>query len=328
MRFRACYTCAVGLFFMLGGSVHGQGQESEQRLSPADPIRVGVYRVDVGVTVTDALGHFMKGLHRGDFRVFDDGAEQPVTEFIPIEDPAQLVFMVECGPAAYFRGDSQLHAAETLLNSISPNDRVAVVGYSQTPQLILDFTTDKRRAQSALHDLTSTGTFGALNLSSSLIKTLDWLASTPGKKTIVLLSTGIDTSSGVDWQAIQERLGSSDVRILAVSVSDDLRKVPKSRKLSADKRDDRSYMKEMIAGSDKNLFEISSITGGRAYFPRNGREFDHAYAEIAQLVSHEYTLAFVPPALDGRLHSIEVKVKHSWGRVDHREVYLAPLSSH
>jgi len=65
-------------------------------------------------------------------------------------------------------------------------------------------------------------------------------------------------------------------------------------------------------------------TGGRVYLPRNEKEFDRAYSEIAQLVRHEYSIAFSPPSNDGQLHTIQVKVKRFWCRVDHRQAYFAP----
>jgi hypothetical protein len=83
-------------------------------------------------------------------------------------------------------------------------------------------------------------------------------------------------------------------------------------------------VKQVFAQADQSLRALSEATGGRVYFPRNTKEFDRAYSEIAQLVRHEYSLAFVPPSHDDRLHSIEVKVKGSSYRVDHRQAYLAP----
>jgi hypothetical protein len=61
------------------------------------------------------------------------------------------------------------------------------------------------------------------------------------------------------------------------------------------------------------------------YFPKSQKEFDQAYREIAQLIRHEYSLAFAPPANDGQLHKIEVRVKGMGRQADYRQAYLAPL---
>jgi len=294
-----------------------------QSQEPTPPIRVTVNRVNVGVTVTDSTGHFISGLRREDFHIFDNEVEQPITDFLPIEEPAQLLLLIESGPGVYFLGQGHFRAADTLLNSISPADRVAVAAYSNAPQLILGFTPGKTAARYALQNLDFNIGFADLNLSASVAATLDWLAPLPGKKTIVLLSTGFDTSPPETWQIVQQKLQTSDVRILAVSLSGDFRKPLKGKKRSAQNRADRDFVNEGFRKADESLQQLSAATGGRVYFPKNAAEFNRAYAEIAQLVRHEYSLAFAPPAADGQLHNLKVKANNSSYQVDHRQAYLA-----
>jgi Ca-activated chloride channel family protein len=308
--------------FVLVAALLGPCQVQSQE--PTPPIRVTVQRVNVGVSVTDSSGHFVSGLSRQDFHVFDNGVEQPITDFLSIEEPAQLVLLIESGPAVALFGKNHLLAADALLASISPTDSVAIASYSRSPQLLLDFTPNKAEARAALRDIHFGSGYADLNLSSSLAATIDWLAPLPGKKTIVLLSTGVDTSPIQNWQLIQQKLNTSDVRILAVSLSGDLRKPAKRKKLSADDREARAFLKQVFGEADQWLRELSHSTGGRSYFPKNTQEFSRAYAEIAQLVRHEYSIAFAPPTNDGQLHSLKVKAKHSWYKADHRQAYLAP----
>jgi len=307
------------LFLAFAGA---DAQERQQE--PPPTIRVNVDRVNVGVIVTDTRGHFVENLRREDFQVFDKGIEQPLTGFATYEEPAQVLLLIESGPAVVFLGKSHFHAADTLLNSLSLGDRVAIASYSKEPELLFDFTPDKTMARLALENLNFMVGFGDLNLSSSLALAIDWLATFPGKKSVVVLSTGLDTSPPEKWPMVQQKLKASDVRVLAVSLSGDFRKPAKHRKLSPQERPDRAFVKRGFAAADQSLHELSEATGGRVYFPKNQKEFDRAYAEIAQLVRHEYSLAFTPPSQDGQLHSITVKVKGFGRRVDHRQAYLAP----
>jgi VWFA-related protein len=185
--------CLLGLFLILNNPASLVAQEPTQTSLSPGAIRVSVDRVNVGVTVTSLHGNFVKGLRREDFRVFDNGVEQPVTGFLSIEEPAQVVLLLECGPAALFLKKSEFQAADTLLGSISPVARVAIVSYSKSPDLVADFTTNKSEAQAALHGMNFMAGFSELNLASSITATLDWLAVLPGKKTIILLSSGVDT---------------------------------------------------------------------------------------------------------------------------------------
>jgi hypothetical protein len=114
------------------------------------------------------------------------------------------------------------------------------------------------------------------------------------------------------------------VRILAVSLSGDFRKPVKGKKRIRQNTADREIVDDAFRKADESLQQLSAATGGRVYFPQNAAEFNRAYAEIAQLVRHEYSLAFAPPAADGQLHSLQVKAKNSASEVDHRQAYLAP----
>src|SRR5229473_5165638 len=282
----------AALLFPAVLSVCSFASAQENPHQPKQTIQVSVDRVNVGVIVTDSRGHFIEGLHREDFRVFDNGIEQPLTGFAAIEEPAQVLFLIESGPAVLFLGKNHVLASDTLLNNLSPNDRVAIASYSKTPELLLDFTPDKPTARLALQNLNFMAGFAELNLSSSLESAIDWLAPFPGKKTVVVLSTGVDTSSPENWQVIQQKLKTSDVRILAVSLAGDFRKLPKWRKLSPQEREDRARDKQVFAEADQALQELAMATGGRVYLPKNEKEFDRAYSEIAQLVRHEYSIAF------------------------------------
>jgi Ca-activated chloride channel family protein len=306
-------------------------QEGPQKQDQA--IQVSVARVNVGVIVTDRSGRFVEGLHREDFRVFDNGIEQPLTGFASMEEPGQVLLLIEAGPAVYLLESGHVWAANSLLDGLSADDRVAVVKYSDSPDTLLDFTADKRAVGAAFGQLRFNLGFGSLNLSSSVSKVLEWLARVQGKKTIVLLSTGVDTSSQAEWASVMQQLKVSEVRVLAVSLAGGLQNPqPRSKKKPSTR--DSGQTAQQFEQAGELLKQMAAATGGRAYFPANAKEFNSVYAEIAQLVRHEYSLAFAPQARNGLAHSIEVQVnapptatsnKQTAGyRMDHRQAYVAP----
>jgi VWFA-related protein len=285
----------------------------------------------VGVVVTDARGNFVEGLRREDFHLFDNAVEQPITGFAAIEEPAQVLLLIEAGPAVYLLESSHLQAAFSLLNGLSSGDRVAVVKYAESPTALLDFTADKQAALGALGQLRFNLGFGSLNLSASISKVLKWLDVVQGKKAIVLLSTGVDTSPINESALMIHQLMVNDVRLLAVSLAGGLQNPqPASKKKSPAANPTQSALEFETA--NQLLKRMAEATGGRAYFPVNAKEFNSAYAEIAQLVRHEYSLAFAPPERDGRVHFLQVRVGTPQAptpvaaayRIDHRQAYLAP----
>lgn len=296
---------------------------SSAQTQQSPPIRVSVNRVNVGVTVTDSAGNFVEGLRREDFRVLDNSVEQPITDFLSVDERAQLLLLVEAGPAVIFLSKNHLLAADQLLASLAPNDRVAIASYTRSPQPVLDFTENKSMARAALESISFYNGFGELNLSQSLATALDWLAPIPGKKTIVLLSTGVDTSPADAVEAAHKKLMASDVRVLAVSLSGDFRNPARRKKLSPAEKTHREQVQEGFERADQTMRELTSLSGGRVYFPADIAELTRVYAEAAKLIRHEYSLAFAPPAADGQLHSIRVEVKRAGVTADYRQAYLA-----
>ena len=308
-------------------------EAQENPPQPEQTIQVSVDRVNAGVIVTDSHGHFVEGLRREDFRVFDNGIEQSLTGFAAVEEPAQVLLLIEAGPAVYLLEGGHEWAAYSLLNGLSADDRVAVVKYAEAPQAILDFTPDKQAAAAALAQLRFNLGFGSLNLSSSVSKVLEWLMSVQGKKTIVLLSTGLDTSASDETAPALQQLKTSDVLLLAVSLTGGLQNPQPVNKKKAPPKNS-TQVTQQFEQADQLLKRMAESTGGRAHFPKNKNEFNSVYAEIAQLVRHEYSLAFAPPVRDGMVHSLEVRVNVPLTptanapvvsyRVDHRQAYLAP----
>ena len=326
------FTAALFWPAVLGGWSFAEAQENPQE--PKQAIQISVDRVNVGVIVTDHNGRFVEGLRREDFQVFDNGIERPLSGFATIEEPGQVLLLIEAGPAVYLLESGHVWAANALLDGLSADDRVAVVKYADSPTTLLDFTADKKAASVAFGQLRFNLGFGSLNLSSSVSKVLEWLANVQGKKTIVLLSTGVDTSPANEVASLMQQIKVSDVRLLAVSLAGSLQSPrPGSKKKSTK---DSGQTAQQFEQAGVLLKQIAESTGGRAYFPANAKEFNAVYAEIAQLIRHEYSLAFTPPVRDGLVHAVEVRVsapqtatpkKQATGyQVDHRQGYIAPLS--
>jgi VWFA-related protein len=184
-----------------------------------------------------------------------------------------------------------------------------------------------------------------LNLYNSISTVLDWVGSSTGKKALVLLSTGLDSSSPPNWDALVKKLRGQDVVIFPVALGGSLRGGP-SRKSRTKKKDSRGNGKqepespqagssEIFAKADAALLSLASMTGGRAYFPESANDFVPIYRQIAYELRNEYVLG-IQPAQDGQFHSLTVEVigiadkstikraKTTAYRISARAGYLAP----
>ncbi len=96
-----------------------------------------------------------------------------------------------------------LNASYTFASGLKKDDYVAVVSYDMKPQILVDFTQDKRAISGALNMLRIPG-FSERNLFDALFDTLDRIDRIEGKKYIILVSSGADTFSKLNLDQIHK----------------------------------------------------------------------------------------------------------------------------
>jgi VWFA-related protein len=311
----------------------------ETAKTPQAGIQTTTEIVKIDVSVLDRQGKFVAGITQDRFRILDNGIEQPVVFFAPIEAPAQVLVMLETSPAVYLIHAEHLTAAYALLDGLAVDDEVALVSYSQSPQAILPFTPDKSALAGALGQVQYMLGMGDLNFYDSVSTVLDWIAPLHGKKAIVLLTTGLDSSPPERWDALAQKLKVEDAVIFPVALGGSLRhpSAKKKKSKTVPKSDEAGEPENPVsfAKADVALSSLAKITGGRAYFPESPNDFVSIYREIASALRHQYVLG-IGPQHDGTFHSLTVQilgangqsspasVKSSEYQVFAREGYLAP----
>jgi VWFA-related protein len=328
---------AASFFFGFALALHAQ----ETERNPQAGIQATTEIVKIDVSVLDRQGKFVAGLAQDRFRVLDNGVEQPVVFFAPIEAPAQVLVMLETSPAVYLIHAQHLTAAYALVDGLSPDDEVALVSYSQAPQAILPFTPDKSALVAALGQIQYTLGMGNLNFYDSVSTVLDWIAPLQGKKAIVLLTTGLDSSPPERWDALLQKLKSDDAVLFAVALGSSLRHPPNTKKkkpkaaLKTGATDEPASLVS-FAKADSALSSLAKISGGRAYFPESPNDYVTIYREIASSLRHQYLLG-IAPQHDGKFHALTVEIPDANRRSSSastkplefkifvREGYLAPI---
>src|SRR5262245_65103127 len=72
----------------------------DPEIDPNDIISVNTSEVLLPVTVRDSTGKFIDGLTRNDFRVFEDGTPQPLSDISLRQVPVDVVLMVDASSSA------------------------------------------------------------------------------------------------------------------------------------------------------------------------------------------------------------------------------------
>lgn len=318
--------CVLCAFFFLAGTSLAQQQPSPPTPAPeSQAIRVSTELVKIDVIALDKHKHFATGLAQKDFRVLVDGVEQPVVFFTPVDAPAQVLVMVETSPAVYLIHKQHLIAAYALLQGLAPEDQVALVTYSQSAQALVGFTTDKNALAAALGQIQYTLGSSQLNFYDSLSAVLDWLATSGGKKAVVLLTTGLDSSAPARWDVLVQKLRQTDATIFPVALGGSLRNYG-AKKSKSSKKGGKSSAPGALAEdqaeavnplsfekANEALLSIAGITGGRAYFPAGENDFVPMYREIAAYLRHQYVLG-IEPRHDGQYHTLSVEILDGQGQ--------------
>ncbi len=128
-------------------SAEGRARRSEED----DVVRIETSLVVSDVAVLDQQGHAVQGLTPADFVVTEDGKPQQVGSFALGDNsniPRSIVLLIDYSPSQLPFINTSIAAAKTLVDKLSPLDRMAIV--TDDVELLLDFTSDKRRLKDNL----------------------------------------------------------------------------------------------------------------------------------------------------------------------------------
>lgn len=277
---------------------------------PDYSIKVNVPLVNVDVMVTTKSGQFVPGLKKENFRLFEDGSPQQISDFNVSKAPITAVLLIEYGATNYSFMIGALQASYAFANTLQKQDWVAVAYYDMLPHILVDFTQDKRAVYGALNELRIPG-FSETNEFDALYDTLDRLDRIEGKKYIILVSTGVDTFSRITLDKISKKIkDTKDVTIFPISVGWIIREMYEARGRAAPHGMGIPVSNMDYLQADNEMRTFAAMTGGRAYFPRFQAEYAEDFQDIGNDIRNQYSLAYHPTntKLDGTYRKLKVQV--------------------
>jgi VWFA-related protein len=156
-------------------------------------VRVNASLVTVPVSVLDRDGRFISGMRKEDFRVFEDGTEQQVAYFAPVEQPFTVALVIDTSGSTRFRLEDIQDAAISFLDQLRPADRVIVVAFDDQVRVLSEATSDRNLLRAAIRR-TRTGNGTRLYDAVELVIGQQ-LSRVQGRKALVLFTDGVDTTS-------------------------------------------------------------------------------------------------------------------------------------
>ncbi|MBV9770489.1 MAG: VWA domain-containing protein, partial [Bryobacterales bacterium] len=249
-----------------------------------------VNTVELDVAVLDNKGHFLPGIPRNDFRVLEDNVPQKISTFSANSDAPMTIAMVIEFSNLFQQYYSQgwyetLTASYGFVQTLKPDDYVAIVAYDLRTEILCDFTNDREKVQEAMQRLRIPG-FSEANLFDALAETEQRMSNIEGRKAILLIASGRDTFSKLTFDKARKAVQEAGVPIYAVSMLQAMR-IMAEQYMSETQR-----MDFLQADNEMNTF--ARETGGQAFFPRFFGEFPSIFQSVSAALRNQYSLTYQP----------------------------------
>ena len=359
--------------------VNGTEQTTESKkpgdeVDEGDVVRVETQLVSVPAVVTDASGRPLSGLRPENFRLIEDGQPQTIANFGTTETPFEIALLLDTSGST--RDDVALirAAANSFIAALRPGDRVGVVAFNTAQtvdkpiaavEVLTPLTGDREALKTAIDNVgASQGTpyYDALERIADNIFREPPSEEVRGRRAVVALTDGVDSSSNSDFVTAKMKLSRVGVACYFIQVNtedfvedrlmkdcnDDgqlalsQRQIQRYREIFFPKAkaenfnsfcqmgpfERMSISRELYNLARREMNDLSSVSGGRSFVAATLADARAAFARVAADIGTQYSLGYYPTnkARDGKYRSIKLEVRGLKDKtvVRARDGYYAP----
>lgn len=271
-------------------------------------IKVTTDLVVMNVTVLDAQGKFVHGLRRSDFKIYEDGQEQPaalISTFSVEETPFAAAILLDASGSMESHMTLARSAAIRFLDKLRADDVAAVYKFDAEIEKVQDFSPSRDLAPMAF----GIRARGMTSLNDAIVQAANDLSERPEtRRAIIVLSDGMDTRSSASADKALNRALAAQATIYTV---------------------DMSAPFGSNTGGAQNVAVLKNFaakSGGRFISTPGGQTLREAFTGIVEELSNQYTFGYRPTSRqrDGKWHALEVKMTRPELTARTRKGYRAP----
>ena len=261
---------------------------------PDEVVRVSSNLVPVAATIVDNRGVAVTNLTVDDFELRIDGQLSSISDIARSESPVRMVMLFDNSGSLDAARDFEKHAAVRFFqNVMRPVDQAAIYSISTDVTLAQPMTNNVRLLQQTIDNFGRPE--GATSLYDGIFAALGYLKPFSGRRVIVIVSDGRDTTSrnDHDFDATLQKLMGDESQIYVVQTG----------------LYDNANVRDLAA--ERRMEQFAAQTGGAVYIPKTVDDLDNAFAQIAGDLAQQYVLSYYPSEdkRDGRYHQIALRVK-------------------
>ncbi|HVG28512.1 MAG TPA: VWA domain-containing protein [Pyrinomonadaceae bacterium] len=249
--------------------------------------------VPVSANASDVTGRAITDLKLEDFELRVDGQPKPISDLSHSETPVRIALLFDNSSSIRPTRELEKQAAVHFFRSVlRPVDQAAIFSIETVPQLSQPLTNDAARLARTIER------FGDVQESSTplfdtIVMAADYLRPQPGRKVLIIVSDGVETTSNLqDYGEMVRRVLASDCQVFVVQPG-----------LS-----ENANLRDLIA--ERRMQDLSSYTGGFVFVPKVPSDLEVAFTQIAADLAQQYVLSYYPTddGRDGRFRVITLRV--------------------
>jgi Ca-activated chloride channel homolog len=275
-------------------------------LTRAQTFRGSVTTVEIPVTVTDNHNRLITGLTKDDFEVFEDGDQQPVTQFSDKRTPVSVGVLLDISDS--MRGEPIVDARGALdrfmAELLDPGDEAFVGAFNHLPRILVPWTVPPSRLTGKLANERPTGgtaIYDAIFASAPMFQRRQRT-----RAAMIVISDGADTASDHSLPETRETLRRSDAFVYAIAI------------------DSATERRVSTRVNPEALREITGPSGGYTEVVRSAEDLGPATQRIAEELNKQYTLGYATTRpQDGSWRTLRVRVKNHEYMARSRRGYFA-----
>jgi len=241
------------------------------------------------ISVSDHSGKLVTNLPQKAFKVFENGAEQPIKIFKREDVPISLGIIIDNSGSMREKRQKVETASMDLVKASNPQDEVFIVNFNDDAWLDVPFTSDIKKLEDGVAKIDSRGGTAmrdAINLS------MDYLKKEGKKKRVLLVITdGNDNASSISLEKLVNRAQQEEILVYCIGL------------LSEEEHREARVAK-------RALDSLTRESGGMAFYPKSAAEVDEITLQVAHEIRNQYTIGYTPTiaAMDGSFRQIKVTV--------------------
>jgi hypothetical protein len=207
MKARLIFT-AIAIFACVAFS-HAQAVD--------ETIKVDTRLVSIPVIVSDHDGRYIPNLSQGDFKVFQDGTEQPIAFFAATEEPVTVAILIDTSQSTHSVLGDIKDSAKSFIKLLTSRDRAMIVSFDYDTHMLSPLTSDQKQLASAIKSAEIPDRMVGTLLRDAVYQTVNSsFRGINGRKAIIVLTDGKDAGSQIRTPDLLSRMEESDTLVYTI----------------------------------------------------------------------------------------------------------------